>query len=73
MKDIYSKKIKLLYTQLIVINLFYIPYSFNMSTLKVNYFMKEKKLYYINSINNYKGDLYFEYWGEGNNIRYFFV
>ena len=71
MKDIYSKKIKLLHIQLIVINLFYIAYSFNISTLKVNYFIQEKKLYYINSLNNYKGDLYFEYWGEGNNIRYF--
>ena len=71
MKEIYSKKIKLLHTHLIVINLFYIIYSFNISSLKVNYFMQEKKLYYINPINNYKGDLYFEYWGEGNNSRYF--
>ena len=44
MKDIYNKKIKLLHTELIVINLFYIAYPFNISTLKVNYFMQKKKI-----------------------------
>ena len=39
--------------------------------LKMNYFLKEKKLCYINPLNNDQGDLYFEYWNGDNNIRYF--
>ena len=38
---------------------------------KVNYFKDKKKLYYTNVMNDDKGDLYIEYWGEENNLRYF--
>ena len=37
----------------------------------MNYFLKEKKLCYFNPLNNDKGDLYYEYWNEGNNKRDF--
>ena len=64
-------KIKSFYIKFIVIILIKFLFSFNISSLKLNYFMKEKKLYYINPINNDRGDLYFEYWNGDNNIRYF--
>ena len=39
-------------------------------TLKVNYFNDNKNLYFINPINNPNGDLYFEFYGNSNKIRY---
>ena len=50
---------------------FYDISGFVISTLKANYFNKNKNLYYINAINNDQGDLFMEFWGENNNIRYF--
>ena len=73
MKEIncFIKKIKSLYIQFIYIILLGSFSSFDISNLKMNYFLKEKKLCYFNPLNNDKGDLYFEYWNEGNNKRYF--
>ena len=73
MKEINSfiKKIKSLYIQFIYIILLGSFSSFDISTLKINYFLKEKKICYINPLNNDQGDLYFEYWNGDNNIRYF--
>ena len=67
----FIKKIKSFYIKFIVIILIEFLISFDISSLKLNYFMKEKKLYYINPINNDRGDLYFEHWNGDNNIRYF--
>ena len=44
---------------------------FDIKKLKVNYFKENKKLYYVNAINDDKGNIYFEIWGENNNNRYF--
>ena len=73
MKEIncFIKKIKSLYIQFIYIILLDSLHSFNISALKMNYFLKEKKLCYINPLHNDKGDLYFEYWNGDNTIRYF--
>ena len=53
-----------------------IIFIFNSQTLdilsfRINFFKKESKLYYVNAINNDDGNLYFEFWGEANYIRYF--
>ena len=40
-------------------------------SLKINYFKEVQNLYYIKCLNNNNSFLYFEYWGEQNNIRYF--
>ena len=53
------------------INLFEVIYYANSISLKVCYFKEAQKLYYVNCMNNNDGDLYFEYWGEQNNNRYF--
>ena len=66
------RKLNIIYLSLIFLTLIHFIFSFNVSSLKVNYFEEKKKLFYINPLNNYKGDLYFEYWGEGSdNTRYF--
>ena len=51
-------------------NLFIFIFSYDTSLLKINYFQQNIKLYYVNAINNDKGDLYFEFWGEANQYRY---
>ena len=65
------KEIKSFYIQFIFIFLLGSIYSFDITSLKMNYFLKEKKLFYINPVHNDKGDLYFEYWNGDNTIRYF--
>ena len=45
--------------------------DFDISKLKVNYFKENLKLYYVNAFNDDKGNLYFEFLGENDNIRYF--
>ena len=42
----------------------------NSLILKVNYFYDSKNLNFINPLNNSNGDLYFEYYGTINDIRY---
>ena len=59
------------FSQLILINLINLNYSFDSSSLKINYFTQAKKLYYVNAMNNLKGDLYLEFWGEESKTRYF--
>ena len=42
----------------------------NCITLRTNYFYDNTNLYYINPITNQNGDLYFEFCGSANDIRY---
>ena len=69
---IFVNKNLLLFHYIIYIFLFNIIYSFNIPLLKANYFNYEQitNLYYVNALNNNLGILYFEYWGEANNIRH---
>ena len=46
-------------------------YTLDISSFNINFIKKEKKLYYVNAMNNDNGDIYFEFWGETNKIRYF--
>ena len=43
----------------------------DISSFHINFFEQTTKLYYINAINNDNGDIYFEFWGEENAMRYF--
>ena len=45
--------------------------SMDISSFIINFFEQNTKLYYINSMYNDNGDIYFEFWGEDNSIRYF--
>ena len=45
--------------------------TLNISSLNINFFNQEKKLYYVNAMNNVKGNIYFEFWGENDNTRYY--
>ena len=46
-------------------------YSLNISSFNINFFEQRTKLYYVNAINNENGDIYFEFWGEDNAMRYY--
>ena len=46
-------------------------YSVDISSFHVEYFKQNTKLYYVNAINNVKGNIYFEFWGENDKTRYF--
>ena len=46
-------------------------YSFDILSFQINFFKEDTKLYYVNAMNNFNGDLYFEFWGENNAKRYF--
>ena len=68
----YLRNLQLSLIQLILITLFHLLYFSDISDLKIHYFEHKRKLYYVNPLTNYKGDLYFEHWGEEENNRYFF-
>jgi len=46
-------------------------YALDISSFDINYFRQDEKLYYVNAMHNDNGDIYFEFWGENNAIRYF--
>ena len=69
-KNLLYPKYKIFLKFIFFFNLFIFTFSLDSSLLKINYFLKNSKLYYINSLNNDKVDLYFEFWGENNNFRY---
>ena len=46
-------------------------YSVDISSFHVEYFKQNTKLYYVNAMNNIKGNIYFEFWGENDKTRYF--
>ncbi len=60
-------KIKLLFLFSI---LFFLFIKSNCITLKANYFYDNTNLYFINPITNQNGDLYFEFCGSANDVRY---
>ena len=45
--------------------------SVDISSFHVNYFKQNTKLYYVNAMNNVKGNIYFEFWGETDKTRYY--
>ena len=45
--------------------------SIDSAKLKTNYFKEKIGLYYTNSLIDDEGNLYFEFWGNNNNFRYF--
>ena len=63
-------KIKKYLSKTIYVFIFFIYfdkiYSYDTSSLKVNYFIYNNNLYYVNVINNDKGNIYIEYWGDKN-------
>ena len=61
---------KMWYLPLIIILIFKTQ-TFDISSFHINFFKQESKLYYFNAMNNNNGDIYFEFWGETNKIRYF--
>ena len=69
--QILSRKRIFLLIAFISIYLFGIINSVDTSLLKINFFKEKTKLYYVNAMNNNKGDLFLEFWGEQDNIRYF--
>ena len=69
-KIIFKQKFFLI-NEIIFIYLFWYINCVDTSLLTINYFNQKQKLYYINAMNNNKGDLYFEFWGEEDKIRYF--
>ena len=56
---------------LFIIILIFNSYTLDISSFNIYFFKKESKLYYVNAMNNDNGDIYFEFWGETNKIRYF--
>ena len=69
--EILFKQKKYLFIVIIFINLIRSINSVDTSLLTINNFNRKQNLYYINAMNNNKGDLYFEFWGEEDKIRYF--
>ena len=43
----------------------------DISSFNFNFFEQSTKVYYVNSMNNDIGDIYFEFWGEDNAMRYY--
>ena len=57
--------------KLLFIFLIISTYALDISSFDINYFRQDEKLYYVNAMNNDNGDIYFEFWGENNAVRYF--
>ena len=57
---------------LLFINIIMFTMSYDTSLLKPNYFYDGSNLFYINAMNNSKGDLYIEYYGTNTGNRYIF-
>ena len=61
---------KMFFLQLFIFLLINI-HSLDISQFHINYFQQNSKLYYVNAMNNIKGNIYFEFWGENDSKRYF--
>ena len=46
-------------------------YGLDLSSFNINFLQQTTKLYYVNAMNNENGDIYFEFWGEDNAMRYY--
>ena len=57
----------ILFTTFLIINVC----TFDITSFDINFFKEEPNLYYVNAMNNDNGDIYLEFWGEDNKIRYF--
>ena len=55
---------------LILFTFLYCIETVNETNIRVQYFNENNELFYVNAFNDDKGNLYFEFWGEKNNIRY---
>ena len=45
--------------------------TLDITSFDVNFFKQSTKLFYVNAMNNENGDIYFEFWGEEDAVRYF--
>ena len=61
---------KMLFFRIFIILLINV-YSVDITSFHVDYFAQNTKLYYVNAMNNIKGNLYFEFLGENDKTRYF--
>ena len=59
---------KTLFFRIFILFLIYVN-SVDISSFHVDYFQKNTKLYYVNAMNNAKGNLYLEFWGENDKTR----
>ena len=57
--------------KILIIFLIISTYALDILSFDINYFRQDEKLYYVNAMNNDNGDIYFEFWGENNAVRYF--
>ena len=55
---------------LLVLLNYYIISNPDPTKLEINYFKENSKLYYVNAMNDEDGNLFFEFWGENDNMRY---
>ena len=67
-ENIICKKINIFILFIFLLHFNFVD-SYDTSLLKINFFTNNNNLYYVNAINNGKGDVYIEYWGQ-NSILY---
>ena len=72
MKIIFIILCKINIFHIIFMNILSFMYFYDTSLLKVHYFYDNNNLCYINTISNSNGDLYFEYFGNNNDVRYLY-
>jgi len=54
-----------------ILSLILYSISIDISSFNINFFQQETELIFVNAMNNDNGDIYFEFWGQKNAIRYF--
>ena len=55
----------------LLISLIIVAYPLNISLYDIYFFRQQSRLYYVNAIKAGNGDIYFEFWGEDDTMRYF--
>ena len=45
--------------------------SFDINSFDIHFFEQSTKLFYVNAMNSDNGDIYFEFWGEDDSMRYY--
>ena len=53
-----------------ILSLILYSISIDISSFNINFFQQETELIFVNAMNNDNGDIYFEFWGQKNAIRY---
>ena len=56
---------------LLFLSLILYSLSIDISLFNINFFQQETELIFVNAMNNDNGDIYFEFWGKNNAVRYF--